>query len=64
MQHSRSSWDMKFPLETELPTTYYSLSLLFPHWRGVSFAQLVSCTLSSPHVAYYIHFSGMAAAPF
>lgn len=35
MQHSRSSWDLKFPPETELPTTYYSfffgVSLLAGH---------------------------------
>lgn len=37
MQHSRSSWDMDFPLETELPTTHCSLSLLSPHWRATSF---------------------------
>lgn len=64
VQHSRSFWDMKFPLETELPTTYYYLSLLSPYWRGIYFAQLVSCILSSPHVAYYTHFSGMVAALF
>lgn len=37
MQHSRSSWDIKFPLDTELPITCYISSLLSPYWRGLSF---------------------------
>lgn len=64
MQHSRSSWDLRFPLETELPTTYYSLVLVSPYWRGISFAQLISCFLFSPCVAYDTQYSGMVAAPF
>lgn len=64
MQRSRSSWDIKFSLESELPTTYYSLSLLSPYWRGISFAHLISCILSSSHVACHILFSDMDAALF
>lgn len=59
VQHSRSSWDMKCPLETELPTTYYSLTLMSPHWRGLSFAQLISFSPSSPCVAQFLQPSGM-----
>lgn len=64
MQHSRSSWDITFPLDTELPTPCYISSLVFPHWWRLSFAQLVFCPLSSTYVAHRINSSGMVNFPF